>query len=501
MIIPNAKQIKAWDKETIRLQSIESHDLMENAASAAVNWISANYKEIAKVVVFCGPGNNGGDGLAIARLLSENADLDVHCISPKWPNRSKDNQLNLDRIRALESVHLYEPELQQELPDHSDAEVVIDALLGIGISRPPAGFLLQLIHAINKFKHIISIDIPSGLHPDHYMQGHCVKATHTLTFGAFKLNFCHPEYQQIVGQVHLLQIGLLPIGVMNMTAINHLVEQKDIASNLRKREKFDHKGRFGHAMLVCGSYGKIGAAILAAKACLRSGVGLLSLRTPGVGYSILQQSVPEAMVEPDIHDYYISNMTFSKKFDAYGIGCGLDQKTNTCIALREFLKNCEQPVVLDADAINIIAKTPELLSLIPKNSILTPHFGELKRLIGHWETADHRLELLELITRKYHICLVAKGANTCIQLPDGTRWFNSTGNPGMATAGSGDVLTGMLTSLLAQGYPPGEACKIGVFLHGLAGDLAAEKVGETALIAQDIIDHIGSAYQQVQKSL
>ena len=497
MVIPKASQIRQWDSQTIKLQEIESIDLMERAANAASHWILQSLPEKISVIIFCGPGNNGGDGFAIARILSESKRFQVVCVVPKWSGFSHDASVNFSRIQGVDGIQILSIDSTNKLPDPTSQVVAIDALFGTGISRPIEGFAAELIDHINRYDHIVSIDIPSGLHPDEDIPGPKVRATHTISFECPKLNFLHPEYQANVGQLHILPIGLCHFSNLDQTVGNLYITQDMIRSKITTRNKYDHKGNFGHALLVCGSYGKIGAAILCARACLRSGVGLLTVLVPNIGYSILQQAVPEAMVIPDRHNYYISEIPLAKTYSTYGIGCGIGQRPSTCEALREFLQRCDHPVVLDADGINILSKFPELLNLLPEGSILTPHIGELKRLIGEWVSPQNRLDLSTALCQKHGIYIVIKGAHTCIQCPDGQRFFNSTGNPGMATAGSGDVLTGMITSLLAQGYSPADAALIGVYTHGLAGDLAANKIGESALIAQDIIDHIGIAFRHL----
>jgi NAD(P)H-hydrate epimerase len=273
--------------------------------------------------------------------------------------------------------------------------------------------------------------------------------------------------------------------------------KRDIKPMMHKRRKYDHKGTFGHALLIAGSYGKMGAAILTAKACLRSGVGLVHAHIPKAGYEIMQTAVPEAMLSMDRYDHYFSALPELDMYHAVGAGPGLGMEKQSQMALKLLIQECQQNMVFDADALNILAENKTWLPFLPQGTILTPHPKEFQRLAGHWKDDFEKLDILRNFCSKYHVYLVLKGAHTATCFPDGKIYFNSTGNPGMATAGSGDVLTGMITGLLAQGYTPGQAAVIGVFIHGLAGDLAMKEKGMESLIAGDIIEHLGRAFREV----
>ena len=275
------------------------------------------------------------------------------------------------------------------------------------------------------------------------------------------------------------------------------VESSDIASIIPQRDTFAHKGTFGHALLIAGSRGKTGAAVLAAKACLRSGAGLLTAHIPACGELILQTAIPEAMIDIDEEQDFITHLEELSKYNSIGIGPGIGCNEKTAGVLLQLFKNATQPLVLDADAINLIAQDKQLQQALPVNSILTPHAGEFDRLAGTSENAYERLKKACQWAVQHQCYIVLKGAYTAICTPNKKCCFNSTGNPGMATAGSGDVLTGIILGLLAQSYSPLNASLAGVFLHGLAGDIAANEKSQESLIASDIIENLGLAFKKI----
>lgn len=495
MKIFNSKQIKYIDEFTIINEPISSMDLMERASSSVTKWISENLQLSNKrFLIFVGPGNNGGDGLAVARLLHRlNYTVKLYVLD-MGKRKSPDFEQNLVRLKQCLSVDRIELREGDLLPNLGSNDVVIDAIFGSGLNRPVIGYWASLFKHINESgSRIVSIDMPSGLFADKPTHGATIEATYTLTFQQPKLAFFVAESKKAVGRWYILDIGLHPDIIDKTPSSYHMLTAEFIAPVLKARDQFDHKGTFGHALLICGGYGMVGAAMLAAKACLRSGVGKLTVHIPKYAYTVMQVGVPEAMVEIDEHEYWFSGRTDTGLHQAVGIGCGIGQKTVTSSGLRAVLAGSTKPLVIDADAINILAKNTDWLRSIPTNSILTPHPGEYERLFGHNAHSLERLEQQIVKSVKYNIHIVLKGACTCITTPAGEVYFNSTGNPGMATAGSGDVLTGIITGLLAQGLAPREAAISGVYLHGLAGDLAAKEVGQSALIASDIIDKLGAA--------
>ncbi len=498
--ILSAKQIRDWDAYTIQNEPIESIDLMERASLAFVQWFQRECPdEDRPVIICCGPGNNGGDGLAVARLLHQRFyKVQVYCC--KIGNIvSTDFAANLERLLSLKEQLLDNIVEGSPLPAIPENAYFVDALFGTGLNRPVKDYWAELIRHINQSgAEIISIDLPSGLFADKASTGTCIHATKCFSFELPRLAFFFAENQRFAGHWSYGSIGLLPGFLAKADTPYFLLSENDIRAILQPRQKFSHKGTYGHAVLMVGSKGMAGAAILAARACLKSGVGLLTVHVPADIGDLLQASVPEAMLSIDSHQQYISEVPALRKWDAVGIGPGLGKEANTGRLLRTYLTLTNSPLVLDADALNLIAAQPELLDKIPENSILTPHPKEFERLFGKSKNNFEQNELLRNFARQLGVYIVLKGAHTVIADPEGHCYFNNTGNPGMATAGSGDVLAGILTGLLAQGYSSKQTCFLGVWLHGLAGDLAAAKMSQQALTASDIVDHIGAGYLHLQ---
>ncbi len=501
MKILTPAQIRALDAYTIANERIKSIDLMERAANAFVTWFMQQFPAAQQrpINIFCGPGNNGGDGLAIARLLNRKHYSVAVFICQIGDKRSEDFKKNLKKIpyrRGLPVTPIIE---NDNLPIFEKKEIIIDAIFGSGLNRTITGYWARLIDHINAFPNeIVAVDIPSGLFAESTTDGAVIHAAYTLSFELPKRAFFFPENQDRLGNCYIQPIGLNQQFIKVEKVSNYLITKGLVQSLLKDRAKFSHKGTFGHALLVVGSLGKMGAAILATKACLRSGVGLVTVHAPKCGYTILQIGCPEAMTSIDAHENYLSEFPDISNFKTIGIGCGIDQKEATQKALFALLQQVDSPMVLDADALNILANNPDQLKHIPANSILTPHPKEFERLFGK-TTNDFARNELQLAKAKALNCIILlKGANTAVALPDGTCYFNSTGNPGMATGGSGDVLTGILTGLLAQGYTPKSAVILGVYLHGLAGDLAAKDKGQESLIAGDLVDYIGKGFQNLK---
>jgi NAD(P)H-hydrate epimerase len=464
---------------------------MERASKKITQWIIENYQqEGLPIHVFCGPGNNGGDGLAVARLLHlQHRNVTVYI--NKQSLSSEDAQSNLKRLPTRGYLVVIDISTAFEMPTSG---LIIDALFGSGLSRALEGDWLRLVEKMNHTGlPTASIDIPSGMFGDIATSGTAVKADHTLCLQAPKLACLQVENAKNTGNLVIIDIGLHQPSIEKIAVENYLVEAKMIKSALPARGTFDHKGTFGHALLVCGGFGKVGAALLAARACLRVGAGKLTVHAPGAAYQILQLGVPEAMIELDGHDYWFTDCVNPARFDAVGIGCGLGLHASTAQGVRSILETTMTPLVIDADALNIIAQNDGWLTMIPKGSIITPHPGEYLRLFDQTSDSFERIEQQKNQSKALGIYIVYKNARTCITTPYGEAFFNITGNPGMATAGSGDVLTGMITGLLAQKLLPQNAVLAAVYLHGLAGDIAIQKTGQYALIASDIIEHLGVA--------
>ena len=500
MKVLNAEQIRSADAYTINNEPILSIDLMERAAKACYTWIKNNIDKNKEIFVFCGMGNNGGDGLAISRMLLKSGySVTVLKILHK-EKASEDFQINEKRLQKLKTAKYLDVNKYEEIPPIPAAAVVVDAMLGSGLNSPLKGLLAEIVAHINKLAaDIISIDLPSGLFCENNTQNvpdSIIMATHTLSFQVPKLAFFLNENERFVGKWHILDIGL-DENFINSIDSDYLTVTKDMLRPFfRRRRNFAHKGDFGHALLLAGSRGKSGAAILAANAAIRSGLGLLTVSTPASCYIPIQTAVPEAMCLVDDNDTCICCLADISGYNVVGAGPGIGLEKQTHNVIKLLIQNSAKPLVLDADALNIVAENPTWLSFLPKFSILTPHPGEMDRITGKVESGFERLQKARECALKYSIYIVLKGAYTAIVCPDGKVFFNMTGNPGMATGGSGDVLTGIILSLLAQGYLPGESALMGVYLHGLSGDIAATRYSLEALKAGDIIDNIGKAIKK-----
>lgn len=511
MKILNTDQIRALDAQTIKKEPISSIDLMERASQTFVDWFVDQFpKWKNQICIICGPGNNGGDGLAIARLLFEKDYLIMVLICEISDHFSDDFLINLERIKKLESLPIEQLNLEDKHPSFETGTMIIDAIFGSGLNRSISGKLGEYITYLNEQNVLrIAVDVPSGLFSERHSNGVVFNANYTFSFEFPKLSFVFPENQNHVGEWFFQSINLDTQFIQEAKTTNYFIDNQSVKAILKNRKKYDHKGTFGHAVIVCGSYGKVGAAILAGKACLRSGAGLVTIHSPKCAYNILQISFPEAMVSIDDHEFCISNVAEISSYKSIGIGCGIGTDELTQKALNKLLdtinkqskkkKEINPLLVLDADALNILSENKNWLKKLPKGSILTPHPKEFERLFGKFENDFQRNEHQRKIAQKFGIYLVLKGANTSIACPDGNCYFNSTGNPGMATGGSGDVLTGILTGFLAQGYSAFQACILGIYLHGLAGDIASESTQQEALLSSDIINHMGQAFKAIRK--
>ena len=504
MKILTCPQLKELDKYTIVHEPINSIDLMERAANALTEAIVRRWNKDFDIVVFAGPGNNGGDALAVARMLSQKGyRVEVFLFNIKG-KLSEECQTNLDRLKTCGSIYFTEISTQFDPPALTERHIVIDGLFGNGLNKPLNGGFASVVKYINASKaQIVAIDIPSGLMGEdntYNIRQHIVRADVTLGIQLPKLSFLFPENEDIVGEWELLDIGLKQSYIDAATTPYSIIEEAEIRQLLKPRKRFAHKGNFGHGLLIAGSYGMAGASILAAKACLRSGIGLLTVRVPIHNHDLLQATVPEAIVQTDIHERYFAQPTHLNRYQALAIGPGLGQEEDTALAMMEQIQGSTIPLVLDADAINILSTHRNWLSRIPKRCILTPHLGELERLIGKCMDSYERLTKVKELAAYLQSYIIVKGAWTVIVTPEGLFRFNPTGNPGMATGGSGDVLTGILLALLAQGYTQEEACLLGVYIHGLAGDIAAGEMTQMGMTASDIVAALPSAWKKIQQT-
>ena len=501
MKILASTQLKELDKYTIVHEPIASIDLMERAARALTDAIVRRWDKSFEVVVFAGPGNNGGDALAVARMLSQKGyHVEVFLFNTKG-QLSEECQANLNHLKTCGSIYFTEISTQFDPPALTENHLVIDGLFGSGLNKPLNGGFASVVKYINASKaQVVAIDIPSGLMGEdntYNIRPHIIHADVTLSIQLPKLSFLFPENEDIVGEWELLDIGLKQSFIDAAPSTFSILEETEVRSLIRSRKRFSHKGTFGHGLLIAGSYGMAGASILAAKACLKSGIGLLTVHVPIHNHDLLQTTVPEAIVHTDIQERYFAQPMHLHRYSALAIGPGLGQEEDTALAMMEQIQGSSLPIVLDADAINILSTHRNWLSRLPKRCILTPHLGELERLIGKCMDTYERLTKVKELAAYLQSYIIVKGAWTTIVTPEGNYYFNPTGNPGMATGGSGDVLTGILLGLLAQGYSREEACKLGVYIHGLAGDIAAEEKTQMGMTAADIIEALPAAWKKL----
>ena len=503
MKIFTTAQIHELDKYTIEHEPIASLDLMERAARALTQVVVQEWTVATPIVIFAGPGNNGGDALAMARMLSEqNYQVSVYLFNISG-HLSADCAANKQRLLDTKlAKNFVEVSTEFDPPVLDSNTLVIDGLFGSGLNKPLAGGFASLVKYINASpSKVVSIDVPSGLMTEdnaYNVRANIIRANMTLTLQHPKLSFLFPENQQFVGQLRVLDIKLSKEGIEKIEASFTMIEKSDVRERLLTRSPFAHKGQMGTALMIAGCYGMAGAAVLATKACLRAGVGKVVVNSPRRNIPILQTAIPEAVVRSGSEETIFAETIDTDDYQAMGIGPGLGQSEQTAIALIAQLRRTQCPIVADADAINILANHRAWLQQLPKEIILTPHPKELDRLEGHSADTYERITKACNLAERLKGYVILKGHYTAICCPDGHVMFNTTGNAGMATAGSGDVLTGILTGLLARGYKPQDACIVGVYLHGLAGDLAAKEIGEESLIAGDIIQYISKAFKRLK---
>lgn len=502
MKIFTSEQVREIDRQTILNEPVSSADLMERAASRLFNWYIEEFDRSHRILVFVGPGNNGGDGLALSRMLfKQRYNVEIYYVkfsektSPDW-------EANRKRLEKETTLKLKVISVSDDFPVCFSGDIIVDAIFGSGLTRSPEGITAEIIRKINSLNTtVIAVDIPSGLGSEDNnsrSSENIIRATFTLCFQFPKISFLFPESVQFTGEWIVLPIGLDEAEIEATLTPYFYLEEDMIRPLLKKRGRFDHKGIFGHGLLIGGSFGKIGAVVLGAEAALRTGAGLVTCHIPSCGYSVLQCTVPEAMISADRNDKIITNPGPLENYSAIAVGPGLGKDPSTQKMLYDLLHDIKKPLVLDADAINILSENPSWITYIPHGTILTPHIREFERMTGKADNSHIRLSRQIEFSVRNHCVVILKGAFTSISSSDGNVYFNSTGNPGMATAGSGDVLTGMILSLLAQGYDSLTASITGVYLHGLAGDISAARTCQESLIASDIIASIHEAYNRIR---
>jgi NAD(P)H-hydrate epimerase len=501
MKIFTTSQVKLLDSYTIVNEPITSIDLMERASSSLFETLIKQFSASEVFLFFIGPGNNGGDGLALARMLScVGKRISVFLLSP-LEQLSPDSLVNYMRLSKVVGLSIVMMKDRADLPLISEDAIVVDALLGSGLTRPVKGFAKEVIQHINgAHSTVLSIDIPSGLPGEDcnsFPDDSIVRATYTYTLQFPKISFFFPENEKFVGEIVVVPIGLHPDGIASTATSYTYLLMGDLSQMIPSRPIFGHKGTFGHLLAIAGSKGMMGASLLVGKGAYRAGVGLVTCHVPLDQGAVLQIGLPEALVDEDASPEYFTKFSDIDRCSAVVVGPGIGQSQDTAKAVEQLFRTVSVPLVIDADAINLMAMYPKLQKLLPENAILTPHPKELERLLGKWNHTYERIERQRTFAVDHKVVLLCKGKYTTIALPSGDIIFNSTGNSGMATGGSGDALSGIIGGLLAQGIDPAEAASIGVFLHGLAGDIAASKVSEHGMMASDIINHLGDAWLKV----
>ncbi|MCH6235871.1 NAD(P)H-hydrate dehydratase [Cognataquiflexum rubidum] len=482
--IIKGSRVSELDKAFVQSKGISSWDLMESAATSFLDWFKIHFKDCDKgIFIFCGPGNNGGDGLAIARLLEmEGYGLTVVTFED-FMNCSHDYQINFKKLPIGVRVISHEGFDYDQVQEN----ICVDAIFGVGVNRPLSGKYLECINLLNQAKsQKIAIDMPSGIPSDGILEGTAFHADFTCSFQFPKMGLLIPEHADYTGKVEILEIGIPSVFLKSFSQNRFFLQRQDIPLFHKHFNNFSHKGDFGRILLIGGSKGKMGAILLSSKAALRTGSGLVHVHAPFEERFVLQIGAPEVMVSADL------DFNSLAQFDAVGIGPGWGVEIDSYY-LEKILKSAKKPVVIDADGLNLLSKNKHLLDLLPLNSILTPHLKEFERLVG--PSTDHfdRLDKAREFSSKFGIYLILKGAYTSISCPEGFQYFNSSGTKYMATAGAGDVLTGIITSFLGQGYNPLHAAICGVYHHGLAGELAS-KNKRRGMIASDIIEAIPETY-------
>lgn len=502
MKILDSKKIREVDAATCEVNDISSLDLMERAASAVTREITSRFLPSRRIVVMAGPGNNGGDALAVARMLITQGYSRVQVYLFNVTGKlSHDCDEERKKLITIDGVDYTEVSNEFNPPSLSANDVVVDGLFGSGLNQPMQGGFVMVARYINESgAYVVSIDLPSGLFGewnDNINLRDVVHANLTVVFQLPRLSFMFPENGSVLGEWILVDIGLDAGKIKESETDYFVIDSRNVAPLLHMRDPFSAKRDYGSTLIFAGSTGMMGAAVMCAEAALRSGAGLVTVHSARGGLQVLQTAVPEAMFEPDRNEHFIGDMRIHHNHQAVAVGPGMGVSEQTIDAFQNLLQHVTQPLVIDADALNCIAARPALLTMLPPKAILTPHPGEFDRIFGEQRSSEGRLRTAVEMARQYNVVIVLKGHFTAVVRPTGRVYFNMTGNPGMATAGSGDVLTGVIAAFLSQGYNPEYAALIGVYMHGKAGDMAAERYGQFGMLASDISKYIGRAIDEV----
>lgn len=503
MKLLSIEQIRAWDAYTIE-HRYPSLELMERAGRAFTRWLLNNIPQelLSRIVILCGPGNNGGDGLVISRLLvKEGYDVVVVAL-PENFRRSRDFTVNFERLlrTGIVTIHIADDPPAQTRALLEGATLIVDALWGSGLSRPLEGLPARLIELVNSVeKAVVSVDIPSGLFADKKPEDVAIRARWTVSFQVPKLCFFMPECAEYVGRWVVVDIGLLPEFLEKVDTNKFFLTGRELAPMVYERPRFSHKGTFGHVLVVAGSKGRIGAAILCGLGALRAGAGLVTLHVPSAYLQAVHACAPELMTSPDLHPEFFTQVPELERFTVVVVGPGLGTCPESVSAFASLIEKWRGPLVVDADGLNILAANPELLKRLPPLTVLTPHPGEFRRLFGADSNSFEQIDRLSELAQQHRAYIILKRHHTVIATPEGHIYFNTTGNPGMATAGSGDVLAGMIAGFLAQGYCSRDAVLLGVYLHGLAGDLALQEETQQTLTATKLLEWLPAAINHLRQ--
>lgn len=505
MKILNSQSIHEVDVATCDEQKISSIELMERAASQISVELISRFLPSQRFVVLAGPGNNGGDALATARMLMEQGYKRVEVFLFNVTGKlSHDCDEERKKLIMIDGVDYTEVSREFTPPYLSSDDVVLDGLFGSGLKQPLQGGFVSVARYVNESgAFVVSIDLPSGLFGEwnsHVSPRDVIHANVTLAFQLPRLSFFFRENAQVLGDWHLLDIDLDYKAIKAQYTDFYVIDERNVAPLLRERDPFSGKRDFGSTLLFAGSYGMMGAAVMCARAVLHSGAGLVTVHSAHCGMQIVQTAFPEAMFEPDRNEHFITDMKIHHNHQAIGVGPGIGTQDATIEALQDLLQHATMPMVLDADALNCISIRPALLTYVPAKTILTPHIGEFDRMFGEHSTDEARLKTAIEMSHQYNLIIVLKGHYTAVVRPTGRVYFNWTGNSGMATAGAGDVLTGIIASFLSQGYEPEYAALLGVYIHGRAGDMAAAEFGEFGMTATDMIPYVGRVIRDILQS-
>jgi ADP-dependent NAD(P)H-hydrate dehydratase / NAD(P)H-hydrate epimerase len=515
MLIVTAEEMRRLDHSTIHEAGIPGIVLMENAGRSLVQIILDRFFPLNGkfICIFAGRGNNGGDGFVVARYLQkEGCSVRVYLLSPTHLVAG-DAKTNLEICQKLQ-VPIHEILVSQDVEkyklDWLQADLVVDALLGTGLNADVRSLYAEVIDVINGLgAPKVAVDIPSGLDSERgTVLGTCVKADLTVTFGFPKIGQVIYPGREYVGELHVVDISI-PRQLIIAQQLRHVLLEPDELTLPTPRKADSHKGHFGHLLVIAGSPGKTGAAAMTSEAAVRVGAGLVTLGVPKSLNPILEAKLTEVMTEPLAEnvdgvlspDALQGILKIVESKTALALGPGLSTAEGPAELIRQLLVKSSLPIVIDADGLNIVAKDMNVLQQAQCPIILTPHPGEMARLTGIPvpQVQSDRIGVSRLLAQKFKVIVVLKGAATVVALPDGQVFINPTGNPGMASGGMGDILTGLIGGLLAQGLQPEEAAKTGVFMHGLAGDYCARKRGPTGFLATDLLPEIPSVLAELTK--